>query len=72
MKKIENFFTKIAQFLNDHSKPSITTFFIFILCISLSLLINKIRQKTPEEIHEEKLHNEAFNQIFFNHLTDTP
>jgi len=65
MKKIEIFFTKAAHFLNDHCKPSITTFFIFILCVSLSLLINKIRQKTPEEIQEEKLHNEAFNKIFF-------
>lgn len=66
MKKVESFFTKAAHFLNDHSKPSITTFFIFILCISLSLLINKTRQKTPEEIQEKKLHNEAFNKIFFS------
>lgn len=65
MKKIEIFFTKAAHFLNDHSKPSIVTLFLFLLCISLSLLIKKTRQKTPEEIHEEKLHNEAFNQIFF-------
>lgn len=70
MKKIETFFTKAAHFLNNNCKPSITTFFMFILCVSLSLLINKIRQKTPEEIHEEKLHNEAFNQLFFNQLNE--
>lgn len=66
MKKIESFFTKAAHFLNDHSKPSIVTLFLFIMCISLSLLINKTRQKTPEEIQEEKRHNEAFNKIFFS------
>jgi hypothetical protein len=65
MKKIETFFTKAAHLLNVHAKPSIVTFFIFILCVSLSFLINKTRRKTPEELQEEKLQNEAFKQIFF-------
>lgn len=72
MKKIEHRLIKAAFWIWNNARPNIFTLLLFIICVQVSLLINKTRKKTPEEIQEEKLHNEAFNKIFFNHLTNTP
>ena len=60
MKNLENLLIKFCRFLDEYC-PNFFTFFLFLLCGSIALLIHKYRKKDAEDIEEQKKWEKFFN-----------